>query len=76
MLLVYLTQTHKVFTPVNDVPNVLFLQIVHMQVIDPQSILKTQKTLLHLTNELSIPGDYIKLKCHKYFKIYFSANLR
>lgn len=47
-----------------------------MQVIDPQSILKTQKTLLHLTNELSIPGDYIKLKCHKYFKIYFSANLR
>lgn len=45
MLFEYLTQTHKVFTPVNNVPNVLFLSVVHMQGINSQSIVKTQKTL-------------------------------
>lgn len=52
MLFEYLTQTHEVFTPLNNVPNVLFPSVVHMQGINSQSILKTQKTLLHFTNEL------------------------
>lgn len=40
MLFEYLIQTHKASIPVNNAPKVLFLRVVHIQVLDSQGIFK------------------------------------